>query len=41
MQPRIDYPRVDPGALRTLMGHYVADSGLEQSLLDLVSVCRI
>ena len=40
MQPRIDGPRVDPGALQALMGleHYLADSGLEESLLDLVKV---
>jgi AhpD family alkylhydroperoxidase len=40
MQPRIDYPRVDPKALQTLLKqeHYAADSDLEQSLLDLVKV---
>lgn len=40
MQPRIDYPRVDPKALQTLLKqeHYAANSKLEQSLLDLVKV---
>jgi AhpD family alkylhydroperoxidase len=40
MQPRIDYPRVDPKALQTLLKQeqYVHGSGLEQSLLDLVKV---
>jgi AhpD family alkylhydroperoxidase len=40
MQPRVDYPRVDPKALQTLLKQeqYVHGSGLEQSLLDLVKV---
>lgn len=40
MQPRVDYPRVDPKALQTLLKQeqYVHGSDLEQSLLDLVKV---
>jgi AhpD family alkylhydroperoxidase len=38
MQARIDYSQVDPEALNTMfvLGKYLAKSGLEQSLLDLV-----
>ncbi len=38
MEPRIDYAKVAPGAVRAMRGleSYVHDSGLEQSLLELV-----
>ncbi len=38
MHARIDYPQVDPEVVKTLygLGRYVMNSGLEQSLLDLV-----
>ena len=40
MQPRIDYGKVDPAAVRTLLGveQYVRHCGLEESLLDLVKI---
>ena len=40
MQPRIDYGKVDPAAVRTLLGveQYVHHCGLEESLLDLVKI---
>ena len=40
MQPRIEYPSVDPKALQTLLKQeqYTDGCGLEQSLLDLVKV---
>lgn len=38
MEPRIDYAKVAPGAVRAMRGleTYVHDSGLEQGLLELV-----
>lgn len=40
MQPRIDYPNVAPGAIAAMRGleAYLAESGLEPSLLDLVKL---
>ena len=38
MQPRIDFTKVDPGAVKAMLGleGYVRSSGLELSLLDLI-----
>jgi AhpD family alkylhydroperoxidase len=40
MSVRIDYPKVDPAAVRAMLGleQYVRDSGIEQELLDLVKL---
>ena len=40
MQPRLDFTKVAPGALKTMLSleKYVDECGLEQSLLDLVKV---
>jgi AhpD family alkylhydroperoxidase len=40
VQPRIDYPNVAPGAIAAMRGleAYLAESGLEPSLLDLVKL---
>jgi len=38
MQPRIDFTKVEPGAVKAMLGleGYVRSSGLERSLLDLI-----